>query len=471
MSRHGQLPPFDLAETAVDAHLRLESAVYQGEKQWLVLTRLLWIEPLWLALLAPLVLLPGTLLPTAQLPYCIAALFAFWPLRLLQRRARLTGSAIDPYLMGLLLWLPLPMWLAQNRGAMWESLGYLLYGITLAVALVQWPPFGRKPIRLVQALLVFSAGLALAAPSLTLTAPAKLFQLRIFNAATVPALRTLGESVNPNVLAGALVAAAPLALALLLARRPHRRGKRAGRLSNWRSRLGQVGHKIAYTLLFGLIGAGVLYTQSRGAYLGLAAAAWTVCTLHVRRWQLPIGLLGALLFTLAIRFGANLFFEQAVYVGSVNSFAGRMEVWGRAWAALQDFPITGLGLGMFSELIPRLYPYPTFGPNAHITHAHNVLLQVAIDLGLPGLISYVGITVTTCMWLIQTIRTSPNQRTYSLAAGALGSMVAIQVHGIFDAVLWSSKVGWVSWLPLVLAVLVHRPPRHKNVEREKNEKS
>ena len=40
-----------------------------------------WLEPFWLALLAPAILLPGRFWAPALQPYLVLALFVFWPLR------------------------------------------------------------------------------------------------------------------------------------------------------------------------------------------------------------------------------------------------------------------------------------------------------------------------------------------------------------------------------------------------------
>ncbi len=53
-----------------------------------------------------------------------------------------------------------------------------------------------------------------------------------------------------------------------------------------------------------------------------------------------------------------------------------------------------MGVGTFRRLVPLIYPYFLISPDTDIAHAHNHLLQVGLDLGLPGLISYVA------LWLL-----------------------------------------------------------------------
>ena len=59
---------------------------------------------------------------------------------------------------------------------------------------------------------------------------------------------------------------------------------------------------------------------------------------------------------------------------------------------LQDFPFTGIGMGSFEQVTNLLYPL-FIAPGGGITHAHNLFLQVAVDLGLPGLVAWLSILI------------------------------------------------------------------------------
>src|SRR5205085_2072334 len=66
----------------------------------------------------------------------------------------------------------------------------------------------------------------------------------------------------------------------------------------------------------------------------------------------------------------------------------RAELWSRAMSMLQDFSFTGVGLGMYGKVANVLYPFFLIPPDAEMGHAHNHFLQVAVDLGIPGLVIY-----------------------------------------------------------------------------------
>ena len=81
--------------------------------------------------------------------------------------------------------------------------------------------------------------------------------------------------------------------------------------------------------------------------------------------------------------------------GSLRTLGGRAEIWSRALYVIEDFPLTGMGMNTFRRVMPVLYPTTPIGSNdaliEDVGHAHNHLLQAALDLGLPGLIAYLAI--------------------------------------------------------------------------------
>jgi len=143
---------------------------------------------------------------------------------------------------------------------------------------------------------------------------------------------------------------------------------------------------------------------------------------------------------------------------------------------LQDFPFTGIGLGTFDLVQPLLYPFFLSAGLAH--HAHNLFLQVAVDLGLPGLIAYLALLLGCfyCTWQAYRAlraprnRVSPGNRVSprnpvskpappwlaSLALGLLGSLIALSVHGLVDAATWSNKLSFIPWCAFGLSAALWR---------------
>jgi putative inorganic carbon (HCO3(-)) transporter len=410
-----------------------------------MLRRLLWIEPFWLLGLAPWILFPGRLLPVAWQPGVVLALFAFWPLRWLHWRI-VSGRWIFPLqtpislaVLLILLWLPVNIWAAVDAVRAWESAGYLLIGVALFVALVNWPPTQRHPQRLAWLLIGFAGALALVGPLLMTGESGAPDALLTLQQMAAPLTARLGETINPNILANALLVVTPLPLALAL-----RRDWTARRWLPWL--LGVIG-------LF-LVGVIVL-TRSRGSLLALGAMLPLLFVLRYPRLLAPMLLAFLVGGAFAYWLLPASFYEDLFTTSTVGGLDERIEIWSRALYAIQDFTFTGVGIGAFDQVIPLLYPYFLISPNVTIPDAHNHFLQVAIDLGIPGLLAYVAIILTIFWMLGVMVRARQHALRWALASGLLASYVGLLVGGVFSAINWSYKLGFLSWLLLALSALLY----------------
>jgi putative inorganic carbon (HCO3(-)) transporter len=131
------------------------------------------------------------------------------------------------------------------------------------------------------------------------------------------------------------------------------------------------------------------------------------------------------------------------------SLAGRTEIWSRALYVVQDFPFTGCGLGAFSKVVPILYPLFRVAPNADVGHAHNIFLQTAADVGLPGLIAYIAMLMGAGALCWRAAR-GGDGATRSAALGLAGGLVALHTYGLTDAMALGTKPAVVFWIALGL---------------------
>ena len=133
---------------------------------------------------------------------------------------------------------------------------------------------------------------------------------------------------------------------------------------------------------------------------------------------------------------------QETAVGALDSLNFRHEVWQWGLQAVGDFPFTGVGLGTFRRVIFRFYP-TQINPTYDLAHAHNIFLQVALDMGLPGLISY-GALLLLAGWMgWQIARQSLPWR--GVAIGLLSGLAALHIYGLADALALGSKPGLLFW--------------------------
>lgn len=271
--------------------------------------------------------------------------------------------------------------------------------------------------------------------------------------------------VSANQLAGVLAFYLPLtlgwlwsAIARMAGRGQSAEPRRPSRLRSLGTAALNLGILLVALLSIGITAGLLVITQSRSGWIGGAGGVLALGALAMgsarQRWLhwLVVGVValtliggGVFLVRVPAETWDRLWGDTAVLetevTGSV-SFSGRVEIWSRALYAIQDFPFTGCGLGTLRKVIPLLYPLFTVSPENDIAHAHNIFLQTAADVGLPGLIAYVALLglAAVVAWKFAPRRGLP----------LLAALLALHLYGLTDAVALGSKPGIVFWAALGL---------------------
>ncbi len=268
---------------------------------------------------------------------------------------------------------------------------------------------------------------------------------------TLPESDALGT--HANQLAGTLLSFMLLPLSLLIGRA-------------WQKE--KAAPKWGLLLLTAILGILLLLTQSRSGWIGGYGSLVALLTM----WQfaLPPGqprrrLQMLLLLTVVALFAGLLLIgpqrlqtiwqdpAQQTALGSLETINFRFEVWRWAVMAIGDFPFTGTGLGTFRQVAFRLYPI-AISPSYDIAHAHNIFLQVALDVGLPGLIVYGSFLLLAGGITWQVMRQCAALR--PAAIGLMSGIIALHLYGLTDALAIGAKPGLLFWLALGLLTSLHQ---------------
>ncbi len=193
-------------------------------------------------------------------------------------------------------------------------------------------------------------------------------------------------------------------------------------------------------------------TQSRGGILGTAVGLLGVAIWRERRfaWTLVIGAF-ALAGFIAAGYGDALLNFVLRMDAQSGTLASRLEVWQRGLMMVQDFPFTGIGIGTYNQIAHLMYPFFIAAPDEIVPHAHNQFLQVAVDLGIPGLIAYSALLVGFGVCIARAYRASDDVQARALAVGLGCGMFAHHVFGLTDAFILGTKPGIVMWIFLGFA--------------------
>jgi putative inorganic carbon (HCO3(-)) transporter len=195
----------------------------------------------------------------------------------------------------------------------------------------------------------------------------------------------------------------------------------------------------------------LVLTQSRGGLLGLAAGVLLLLLLAGRTWRLVAWGVAVAAVTITLWVGPARVWDAVTNEGTaLTTVNGRTEIWSRALYGIQDFPFTGMGMNAFRRVTPVLYPLFMVAPDQDIAHAHNHLLQAALDLGIPGLIAYLSIWFLAVVLTVQVWRSDAPAGQRVLAVGIGAGLLAHFVYGNTDVVALGAKPGMFWWWLLAL---------------------
>ncbi len=243
------------------------------------------------------------------------------------------------------------------------------------------------------------------------------------------------ERIHHNVLAGTLIFLFPLTLGVIIFSWK--------KVNSYQKILLCTNSIIVFIVLF--------LSQSRGALIALGVTLIQIISFRFKRGPIIIALISIVGLVMIYQLGFPIFFDIVSRGMSLSGWESREEIWARAILIIQSFPITGIGMGLFGELIDFIYPL-FWAPIGSVPHAHNIFLQIAVDLGIPGLIAWFAILIIIFFsaWRIFMIGVSINDKfIMGLGIGLIGSQIALIVHGFFDAILWgmvrAAPFVWILW--------------------------
>ena len=184
----------------------------------------------------------------------------------------------------------------------------------------------------------------------------------------------------------------------------------------------------------------LVVSQSRSAWFGACVVLIVLCARSRRRGVPCILLVGVLgVFLAGFVYAPS---PQASNLGEIVAYAResalrRVPIWHSAIEELKTSRWIGIGLNQFHVVAA---PTPFVAP-----HAHNIFIQLALDLGIIGLLIYGALQVLLLIRADRMARSS--SRFAARLAGAAGlSLVGVHAFGLGDAVALGSRIGLFQWL-------------------------
>lgn len=226
---------------------------------------------------------------------------------------------------------------------------------------------------------------------------------------------------NPNVLGEYLIMLMPVAFALLI--------KLKGNFQ-----------KAIYTVCNLLMFACLMYTWSRGAWLGVMIGIVFFVLLKDRRW-LVVCIAGLLLMPSVLP--ASIL-SRITSIGNIkdSSTSYRVAIWIGSVRMMKDYWFCGVGLG--SDAFLKIYPQYALGGADFALHSHNFYLQWIIDMGIAGIFVYFGIILTGLKQIMNVKEKDSLIKNVMLAM--TGAIFGYLFHGVAENLWYNYRMILVFWV-------------------------
>ncbi len=252
-------------------------------------------------------------------------------------------------------------------------------------------------------------------------------------------LRAIGEreGLNANEVAGVLAAILPVLLGVVL----------------WRG-LSRARFTLALVTL-ALMAFYLLLSLSRSAWLALLLPV--IGLLWWRKWWLGAGalclsVLGAIvaLNVLSLEYLPMLLFSDLT-MPQWFAVPTRYVIWQHALDLIRASPLTGVGIGAFARIFHTQVANQPFYANVDIANAHNLVLQAALDVGVPGMLAYVALLLAVSVSAVRVARSLRGTSSAGAAYGLAAGLFAFLLYGTLQVVTLTARAAPLVWYVIALA--------------------
>ena len=226
---------------------------------------------------------------------------------------------------------------------------------------------------------------------------------------------------NPNVLGQYLILIIPVAFAMLVQNRG-------------------TGKKIIYTLINIAMFACLMYTWSRGAWVGVVLSLGFFVLLRDRRW-LVLCVAGLLLMPSVLP--ANVL-NRLTSIGNMkdSSTAYRVSVWVASFRIAKDYWMSGIGIG--TAAFEKIYPSYALNGAGFALHSHNFYIQWVVEMGVFGLLAFLAIILTAYKQIASIKEKSSLIRTVTLAMA--GALLGFLFQGMAENLWYNFRMVLIFWI-------------------------
>jgi len=234
--------------------------------------------------------------------------------------------------------------------------------------------------------------------------------------------RVFSTLENPNLLAGFLMVIMAIATGLAL---------HTIRIKN----------KLMLISFVIILGICLVFTYSRGAWISILAVIVTYGFLYSRKilWLL-------LIVPLALLLAQDSLMERILSIANPTDTSStlRLALWESTVAMIVDKPFLGIGWGAYWLVYPE-YDFFLQDAGTKIFHAHNMYLNIAAEIGIPGLLVFLAVMIGHIRKALIAMQ-STNRWVAGLMLGIVTALMGLAVNGFTDYILFNIQLSMLFWL-------------------------
>lgn len=214
---------------------------------------------------------------------------------------------------------------------------------------------------------------------------------------------------------------------------------------------------VLYSALLGLEMISLVLTETRAAFVALAASGIVVVVVALFRYKQYISKRVKVLLVLASLFLTVFSAGYSVYIGRESSYRMMGEerplIWLSTYKMWEDHKILGIGASEWKAAYAGPYRPKESREAGILCHPHNMPLYFLATGGIVGGIGYILYHVFFVMYFLKRTLKSPND---PFAWALFAIFIAYTVNGFLDATIVSKQVSRIFYLLLGVSIIFDR---------------
>ena len=258
--------------------------------------------------------------------------------------------------------------------------------------------------------------------------------------------RAVSTWSNPNVLGEYLILVAPIIFAMFVVSKSAR-------------------DKFRYFISFMLCCSCLIFTWSRGAWLGFIAAVLIFIIISSHK-----SVAFSVLLLPAALLGASFLIDTSVLnrlssIGNTSdsSTLYRLNIWKGTLSMLSDTWLYGIGIG--TEAFSAVYPRYSLSGTETAPHSHSLYLQIISETGVFSLIFFFVFCFAFFGMVLYTMKNHTSKKYNIILIGFLCGVLAFLVQGATDYVWYNYRIFLLFWAVIGLASSVASNCRENSADQ------